>query len=79
MLDFADEYDLLPVTDSASADDGRPTPKHAELSEFLDGAAHSQLYPVGKTSWAAVSETIKQKIGEAVEPGGEPGSGCSGR
>lgn len=73
VLAFADQYDLLPVTSSASlameADN-----KHESLHEFLSALPNSQLYPFGKTSWAQVSETIKEKIGTAVEPGGSPES-----
>ena len=73
VLAFADQYDLLPVTSSASAameaDD-----KHKSLHEFLSALPNSQLYPFGKTSWAQASETIKERIGSAVEPGGNPES-----
>ncbi len=68
VLDFSREYDLLPVTNSASramAASGQDK----ELKPFLDQLPLSQLYPVGKTSWAAVNAAIKQKIGRAVEPG----------
>ncbi|MEU1217240.1 ABC transporter substrate-binding protein [Streptomyces sp. NPDC005791] len=71
VLAFADQYDLLPVTMSASAametDD-----KHKSLRPFLTALPNSQLYPFGKTSWAQASEMIKEKIGSAVEPGGSP-------
>ncbi|MER5551169.1 extracellular solute-binding protein [Streptomyces sp. NPDC002793] len=71
VLAFADRYDLLPVTMSASesmaADDG-----HKELHPFLSALPNSQLYPFGKTSWARVSEMIKEKIGSTVGPGGSP-------
>ncbi|MEV6795372.1 extracellular solute-binding protein [Streptomyces sp. NPDC051320] len=73
VLDFATRYDLLPPTVSASdklADD----PEHEELKKFLDELATSQLPPVGKTSWAAVSGSIKKQIGKAVEPNGNPES-----
>ncbi|WP_069172077.1 extracellular solute-binding protein [Streptomyces griseus] len=73
VLAFADRYDLLPVTGSASAameaDD-----KHKALHEFLQALPNSQLYPFGKTSWAQVSEAIKGDIGSAVEPNGTPES-----
>ncbi|WP_307125657.1 extracellular solute-binding protein [Streptomyces sp. B1I3] len=73
VLAFADEYDLLPVTGSASAameaDD-----KHKALHEFLAALPNSQLYPFGKTSWAQASEAIKENIGSAVEPNGNPES-----
>lgn len=71
VLKFATTYDLLPPTVSASntlSDD----PRHKDLKEFLDELPTSQLPPVGKTSWAQVSETIKKQIGKAVEPDGSP-------
>ncbi|WP_110084972.1 ABC transporter substrate-binding protein [Streptomyces sp. NRRL WC-3549] len=73
VLAFADAYDLLPVTGSASAEmeaDG----KHEQLHDFLSALPNSQLYPFGKTSWAQVSEAVKEKIGSAVEPNGSPES-----
>ncbi|MFI6287955.1 extracellular solute-binding protein [Streptomyces sp. NPDC051018] len=71
VLDFAAENDLLPVTISASAT-MKDDPEHQDLKEFLDALPTSMLPPVGKTSWASVSEDIKQHIGEAVAPGAEP-------
>ncbi|MFF0074645.1 ABC transporter substrate-binding protein [Streptomyces sp. NPDC005494] len=71
VLAFADRYDLLPVTSSASAAMETDS-KHASLHEFLSALPNSQLYPFGKTSWAQASETIKEKIGSAVAPGGTP-------
>ncbi|MFJ8183522.1 ABC transporter substrate-binding protein [Streptomyces sp. NPDC096105] len=71
VLDFSREYGLLPVTGSASqamAASGQDK----EIKPFLDQLPLSELYPVGKTSWAAVSAAVKQKIGEAVEPDGSP-------
>lgn len=71
VLDFSREYDLLPVTNSASramAASGQDK----ELKPFLDQLPLSEQYPVGKTSWAAVNAAVKQKIGRAVEPGGSP-------
>ncbi|MFF3782758.1 extracellular solute-binding protein [Streptomyces sp. NPDC001933] len=73
VIDFADEYDLLPVTDSASAameTDARFKP----LWKFLAALPDSQFYPFGKTSWARSSESIKENIGKAVAPGGSPRS-----
>ncbi|MFF3643847.1 extracellular solute-binding protein [Streptomyces sp. NPDC002564] len=73
VLDFSNEYDILPVTRSASeamaADRG-----HTPLGKFLDELPSSQLYPVGKTSWAQVSADVKQDIGKAVEKGADPSS-----
>ena len=67
----AHEYDLLPVTTSASEAMAADS-DDADLAPFLDELASSQLYPVGKTSWAAVSADIKKQIGKAVSPDGSP-------
>lgn len=73
VLAFADQYDLLPVTGSAS-EAMETDPKYKALYEFLEALPNSQLYPFGKTSWAQASEAIKEKIGSAVEPNGDPAS-----
>nr|WP_142218340.1 extracellular solute-binding protein [Streptomyces sp. SLBN-118] len=73
VLDFAGQNDLLPVTVSAS-EAMAADPEHRELKEFLEELPTSVLPPVGKTSWAAVSENIKKNIGKAVEPGANPAS-----
>jgi multiple sugar transport system substrate-binding protein len=73
VLDFAGQNDLLPVTVSAS-EAMEKDPEHQDLKEFLDELPTSVLPPVGKTSWAAVSENIKKNIGQAVEPEGVPAS-----
>ncbi|MCX0245183.1 MULTISPECIES: ABC transporter substrate-binding protein [Streptomyces] len=73
VIEFADMYDLLPPTNSASAameDDAKYKPLH----QFLAALPESEFYPFGKTSWAAASESIKENIGKAVEPGGSPRS-----
>ncbi|MEU6660465.1 extracellular solute-binding protein [Streptomyces sp. NPDC046821] len=73
VLDFSREYDLLPVTHSASdtmADDKRDQ----KLWQFLEELPNAQLYPAGKTSWAEVSAGIKRDIGSAVGPNGSPAS-----
>ncbi|AOT59603.1 hypothetical protein K701_04750 [Streptomyces fradiae ATCC 10745 = DSM 40063] len=71
VLDFSDRYDLLPVTVSAS-DAMEADSEHAALRPFLEELAGSELYPVGETSWARVSESVKKNIGRAVAPGGNP-------
>ncbi|WP_418961404.1 extracellular solute-binding protein [Streptomyces tritici] len=71
VLKFAGDNDLLPSTVSAShamEDD----PEHKALAPFLKALPDSRLYPVGKTSWARVSDTVKRNIGRAVEPAGSP-------
>ncbi|WP_307653571.1 ABC transporter substrate-binding protein [Streptomyces sp. DSM 42143] len=71
VLTFSRLYDLLPVTTSASQ--VMSTAKEDEnLKPFLDELLLSQLYPVGKTSWASVSADVKKRIGQAVAPGGNP-------
>ncbi|WP_406100168.1 extracellular solute-binding protein [Streptomyces sp. NBC_01013] len=73
VIEFADTYDLLPVTESASAameDD----PKFKPLHKFLAALPEAEFYPFGKTSWAQASESIKENIGTAVEPGANPES-----
>ncbi|GHI06812.1 ABC transporter substrate-binding protein [Streptomyces cellostaticus] len=73
VLAFSHEYGLLPVTGSASntmSDSGSAQDK--DLHPFLDQLPTSQLYPVGKTSWAAVSVAVKKDIGQAVAPDGSP-------
>ncbi|MFE0101769.1 ABC transporter substrate-binding protein [Streptomyces sp. NPDC059009] len=73
VLEFSREYDLLPVTTSASqvmADDK----SKADLDKFLKELPTSRLYPVGHTSWAGVSVDIKKYIGKTVGPNGNPQS-----
>ncbi|MFJ1599994.1 ABC transporter substrate-binding protein [Streptomyces sp. NPDC088261] len=71
VLDFVGQYDLLPVTYSAN-EAMAADPEYAALSKFQEALPTSQLPPVGKTSWAKVSESIKKNIGKAVEPGVNP-------
>ncbi|MEV4341597.1 extracellular solute-binding protein [Streptomyces sp. NPDC049590] len=73
VLDFSRTYGLLPVTSSASnamSASGQATDK--ALRPFLEELPSTELYPVGKTSWAAVSAAVKQNIGQAVAPNGSP-------
>ncbi|MGI5398147.1 extracellular solute-binding protein [Streptomyces sp. CA-135486] len=71
VLDFAGQNDLLPVTVSAS-EAMEQDPQHQDLREFLQELPTSVLPPVGKTSWATVSESIKKNIGTAMNQGTEP-------
>ncbi|MBQ0829271.1 extracellular solute-binding protein [Streptomyces sp. RG38] len=71
VLAFSREYDLLPVTGSAS-EIMSEAEEDKELRPFLDELLLSELYPVGKSSWAAVSAEVKKRIGRAVAPGGDP-------
>ncbi|GGW14729.1 solute-binding protein [Streptomyces capoamus] len=73
VLDFSRKYGLLPVTGSASnAMAASDAPADKALQPFLEQLPTSELYPVGKTSWAAISAAVKQNIGQAVAPGGNP-------
>ncbi|MFE7805098.1 ABC transporter substrate-binding protein [Streptomyces sp. NPDC057430] len=71
VLKFAGDNDLLPVTVSAFSR-MESDEEHKNLREFLTELPNSQLPPVGKTSWAQVSDHIKQNIGKAVTPGAKP-------
>ncbi|MCT4356882.1 extracellular solute-binding protein [Streptomyces sp. Je 1-79] len=71
VLKFAGANDLLPVTVSAFSR-MESDEEHESLREFLTELPNSQLPPVGKTSWAQVSDNIKQNIGKAVTPGAKP-------
>ncbi|MGW3664025.1 ABC transporter substrate-binding protein [Streptomyces sp. NPDC005141] len=71
VLAFSREYDLLPVTSSAS-DAMVSDPDDADLEPFLAELPSSVLYPVGKTSWAGVSADVKSGIAKAVSPNGDP-------
>ncbi|UUU28086.1 extracellular solute-binding protein [Streptomyces sp. DSM 40750] len=71
VLSFSREYDLLPVT--ASASEAMASDKDdADLTPFLDELPDAELPPVGKTSWADVSAAVKEQIGRAVRPDAKP-------
>ncbi|MGW0842087.1 extracellular solute-binding protein [Streptomyces sp. NPDC002787] len=72
VLAFSREYDLLPVTASAS-EAMAASEDDADLGPFLDALPSAELYPVGKTSWADVSAAVKEQIGRAVRPDAKPG------
>nr|WP_206314170.1 extracellular solute-binding protein [Streptomyces coryli] len=71
VLEFAEQYALLPTTTSAvqkmTAQRGS-----TELKPFLDQLQTAEFYPAGKTSWAAVNQAVKDNIGKAADPGGDP-------
>ena len=71
VLAFSREYDLLPVTASAS-DVMSTAARDKDLRPFLEELPLSELYPVGRTSWATVSAAVKKRIGSAVVSGGSP-------
>ncbi|NGO71558.1 extracellular solute-binding protein [Streptomyces boncukensis] len=70
---FADRYDLMPVTTSATQR-MREDSKHKDLWPFLDQLPDAEFYPAGKISWAGVSADVKKNIGKAVQEGADPGS-----
>ncbi|MDF2271134.1 extracellular solute-binding protein [Streptomyces coacervatus] len=76
VLAFSREYDLLPVTTSAS-EVMSSDKQDAALKPFLAQLPLSELYPVDKTSWAAVAAAVKKRIGSAVAPGGSPAATLS--
>jgi multiple sugar transport system substrate-binding protein len=81
VLAFSREYDLLPVTNSAQQTMSGSS-RDSDLAPFLEELPTSELYPVGKTSWAGVSADIKKQMGKAVSPDGSPAAilaGSSGR
>lgn len=70
---FTEKYDLLPATTSGyQAKQAAAGGSAPQLKTFLAALPSSRLYPVGKKSWAGVSEDIKQNIGKSVQPGGQP-------
>ncbi|WP_308363985.1 MULTISPECIES: extracellular solute-binding protein [unclassified Streptomyces] len=70
---FTNMYDLLPVTTSGyRAMDASTGGAATQLKTFLAALPNARLYPVGKKSWAGVSEDVKTNIGKAVQPGGQP-------
>ncbi|WUG33354.1 extracellular solute-binding protein [Streptomyces sp. NBC_00459] len=71
VLAFSREYDLLPVTTSASKTMSTAA-RDKDLAPFLEELPTAQLYPVGKTSWAQVSADIKERIGTAFTTDGDP-------
>ncbi|WP_420712161.1 extracellular solute-binding protein [Streptomyces sp. DSM 15324] len=71
VLGFSREYDLLPVTTSASQIMST-SPRDAALRPFLEELPLAEVYPVGRTSWAQVSAAVKKGIGKAVTRSGDP-------
>ncbi|MFD4527922.1 ABC transporter substrate-binding protein [Streptomyces sp. NPDC058470] len=71
VLAFSREYDLLPVTTSASEAMAADSDDQ-DLAPFLSELATAELYPVNKTSWAGVNADIKAQIGKAVGADGSP-------
>ncbi|WP_371548389.1 extracellular solute-binding protein [Streptomyces sp. NBC_00554] len=71
VLAFSREYDLLPVTTSASEAMTADTDDQ-DLAPFLEELPTAELYPVDKTSWAGVSADVKERMGKAVGADGSP-------
>ncbi|MFF8832339.1 extracellular solute-binding protein [Streptomyces sp. NPDC015131] len=71
VLAFSEQYDILPVTSTATSA-MRQDPEQKDLWPFLEELPTSELYPVGRTSWAKASESVKKNIGRAVAPGADP-------
>ncbi|MEV6950965.1 extracellular solute-binding protein [Streptomyces sp. NPDC051183] len=70
---FTGKYGLLPATTSGYQAMMRSTdPATVHLQVFLKALPSSRLYPVGKKSWAGVSQRMKQDMGKSVQPGGRP-------
>ncbi|MFF3765130.1 extracellular solute-binding protein [Streptomyces sp. NPDC001922] len=73
VLKFTGQYDLLPVTNSAS-DTMRSDPAQRKVRPFLDQLPGAKFYPVGKRSWGATVRALKTSIGSTVERNGDPAS-----
>lgn len=70
---FTGKYGLLPATTSGYQEmTNSADPATIQLQVFLKALPSSRLYPVGKKSWAGVSQDMKQNIGKAVQPGSRP-------
>ncbi|WP_419994669.1 extracellular solute-binding protein [Streptomyces boninensis] len=66
MLKFDAMYNLMPVTQEV-ADTMAADKKFASLKPFTDVAGGAKFYPLGDTTWDAVSAEIKKSGGKAVE------------
>lgn len=69
--DYAEQYDLLPVTVPAS-DAMRAAPEQRAMRPFLDSLDSAVFYPLGSPSWPPVSRELRLTIGEAVTRSGNP-------
>ncbi|WP_328946337.1 extracellular solute-binding protein [Streptomyces sp. NBC_00250] len=69
--EFATRNNLLPVTVSVT-EQMKADAEHEDLGRFLEELPASELPPVGKSSWAVVSDSIKRNIGTAMTSGGSP-------
>ncbi|MFC5722545.1 extracellular solute-binding protein [Streptomyces gamaensis] len=71
VLAFTGQYDLLPVTTTASNKMQQDSDRK-KLWPFLEQLQDADFYPADKTSWAKVSATVKERIGTVVRSGGDP-------
>ncbi|MFC8715936.1 extracellular solute-binding protein [Kitasatospora sp. NPDC057198] len=69
-LEFDEEYNMLPVTQD-TLEDMSHNPQHQDLTQFLQNLPTANFYPYGAPSWDKVSSMVKQRIGGAVESGGD--------
>ncbi|GAA1229324.1 extracellular solute-binding protein [Kitasatospora nipponensis] len=66
---FDETYNLMPVTKDTLAD-MTSSGKHKDLEPFFALLPGASFYPLGDTSWDAVSAEIKKSVGTAVS--GDP-------
>jgi multiple sugar transport system substrate-binding protein len=64
-LKFLNEYDLMPVTTTAS-DAMRADSKLKALWPFLDKLPTARFYPLGDPAWGPISGRVKTQIGKAA-------------
>ncbi|MET9608069.1 extracellular solute-binding protein [Streptomyces sp. NPDC006512] len=64
-LKFDELYNLMPVTKDTLAE-MTSNGKHADLAPFFELLPNASFYPLGDTSWDAVSAEIKKSVGGAV-------------
>ncbi|MER7172370.1 extracellular solute-binding protein [Streptomyces mesophilus] len=71
MLEFDEMYNLLPVTTDA-LETMQSNGKHADLEPFFGALEGAKFYPLGDTSWDAVSAEIKKTGGKAAQEDPKP-------
>lgn len=62
-MSFFDEYQLLPITQAASAKVGADNP---DLKPFTDSMSTDTFYPVNKSTWPQLQTAIKNTVAGAV-------------
>ncbi|MFI9365630.1 extracellular solute-binding protein [Kitasatospora sp. NPDC053057] len=68
-LAFDETYNLMPVTQSV-LHELTSSGKHKDLEPFFALLPHAVFYPLGDTTWDAVSAELKKSVGSAVS--GDP-------